>query len=438
MREDSAAGVALLTKDELASWRGFLRVHAALARELDAELIAGHGLPLSSYEVLLTVADAPEERMRMSEIADSVLLSRSGVTRLVDRLERDGLVERIPCEDDARGQYAVLTAARPRGVRRRPRDASGRGAAAVPGAVRRGASCAGWPASGSGSSRARPGRCRGVVVSRSLDTYRRKRDPAKTPEPFSGDGGGGNEPIFVVQRHDARRLHFDFRIERGGALQSWAVPKGIPLRKGQRHLAVHVEDHPLDYADVRGRDPGRRVRRRDGRDLGSRPLRAGRGEARRRPDRAPARRAPERPVDARADADRRRRAQLAHDPQGRGRGRRGSAADLRPMLAVAASELPTAGNDWVYEVKWDGYRVIAAVDGGERDAAQPQRQRPHRALRRRWRARSRARCAAPTACSTARCARSTRTAGRASRCSSTAAARSPCTSSTCCGSTAAT
>jgi DNA-binding MarR family transcriptional regulator len=102
-------GTVLLSEAELASWRGFLRVHAALERELDAELLANHGLPLSSYEVLLTVADAPGERMRMSEIADSVLLSRSGVTRLVDRLERDGLVERIPCEDDARGQYAVLT-----------------------------------------------------------------------------------------------------------------------------------------------------------------------------------------------------------------------------------------------------------------------------------------------------------------------------------------
>ncbi|HEY8859557.1 MAG TPA: MarR family transcriptional regulator [Gaiellales bacterium] len=112
MRNQSAGGLALLSEAELASWRGFLRVHAALERELDAELTELHGLPLSSYEVLLTVADAPDERVRMSEIADSVLLSRSGVTRLVDRLERDGLVERIPCEDDARGQYAVLT---PRG-----------------------------------------------------------------------------------------------------------------------------------------------------------------------------------------------------------------------------------------------------------------------------------------------------------------------------------
>jgi DNA-binding MarR family transcriptional regulator len=107
--QESSADTVLLTQGELASWRGFLRVHAALERELDAELIAAHGLALSSYEVLLTVADAPEERMRMSEIADSVLLSRSGVTRLVDRLERDRLVERMPCEDDARGQYAVLT-----------------------------------------------------------------------------------------------------------------------------------------------------------------------------------------------------------------------------------------------------------------------------------------------------------------------------------------
>jgi DNA-binding MarR family transcriptional regulator len=112
MRNQLVGGSALLSEAELASWRGFLRVHAALAGELDAELLEHHGLPLSSYEVLLTVADATGERMRMSEIADSVLLSRSGVTRLVDRLERDGLVARIPCEDDARGQYAVLT---PRG-----------------------------------------------------------------------------------------------------------------------------------------------------------------------------------------------------------------------------------------------------------------------------------------------------------------------------------
>ena len=70
---------------------------------------ARHGLSLSSYEVLLFLADAPAGRMRMSQLADSVLLSRSGLTRLVDRLERDGLLERERCEDDARGWFAAIT-----------------------------------------------------------------------------------------------------------------------------------------------------------------------------------------------------------------------------------------------------------------------------------------------------------------------------------------
>src|SRR5437016_11625992 len=87
-----------------------------------------------------------------------------------------------------------------------------------------------------------------------LETYKRKRDPRKTPEPFGGRRGAGG-PIFVVQRHDARRLHYDFRLERDGALASWAVPKGVPLEAGGRALAVHVEDHPLDYATFEGEIP---------------------------------------------------------------------------------------------------------------------------------------------------------------------------------------
>jgi DNA-binding MarR family transcriptional regulator len=98
-----------LDRHELAAWRGMLRVHSDMTRVLDAELTHRHGLPLTSYEVLLFLADSPDGRMRMSELADSVLLSRSGLTRLVDRLERDGLLEREQCEDDARGYFAAIT-----------------------------------------------------------------------------------------------------------------------------------------------------------------------------------------------------------------------------------------------------------------------------------------------------------------------------------------
>jgi DNA-binding MarR family transcriptional regulator len=88
-----------------------LRAHAELTRQLDAQLAREHKLPLSSYEVLLFLADAPNGRMRMSELADSVLLSRSGLTRLVDRLEREGLLRRERCESDARGLFAEITPA---------------------------------------------------------------------------------------------------------------------------------------------------------------------------------------------------------------------------------------------------------------------------------------------------------------------------------------
>ena len=86
-----------------------LRAHAALTRELDAQLAREHKLPLSSYEVLLFLADAPDGRVRMAELAEGVLLSRSGLTRLVDRLEREGLLKRKLCESDARGFFAEIT-----------------------------------------------------------------------------------------------------------------------------------------------------------------------------------------------------------------------------------------------------------------------------------------------------------------------------------------
>jgi DNA-binding MarR family transcriptional regulator len=101
----------LLDEEELGAWRGLLTAHAQITRALDADLTAAHGLSLSSYEVLLFLADAPDGRLRMSELADSVLLSRSGLTRLVDRLVRDGLIERVRCDADARGWFAQITPA---------------------------------------------------------------------------------------------------------------------------------------------------------------------------------------------------------------------------------------------------------------------------------------------------------------------------------------
>jgi DNA-binding MarR family transcriptional regulator len=98
-----------LTVRELGAWRAFLRAQSHIQRKLEAELVAEHDLPLASYDVLLQLAEAEGRRLRMTELADRVLLSRSGLTRLVDRLERDGLVERVACSNDARGTNAVLT-----------------------------------------------------------------------------------------------------------------------------------------------------------------------------------------------------------------------------------------------------------------------------------------------------------------------------------------
>ena len=98
-----------LSPTEERAWRALARAHACLVKRLDAQLEAAHGLPLTSYEVLLKLAASDHGKMRMHDIASSVLLSRSGLTRLVDRPERDGLVDRCSCENDARGAYAVIT-----------------------------------------------------------------------------------------------------------------------------------------------------------------------------------------------------------------------------------------------------------------------------------------------------------------------------------------
>ena len=97
------------TQYQLSAWRSFLRAHATVIRVLESELVAEQDLSLAAYDVLVQLAEAPERRLRMTELADAVLLSRSGVTRLVDRMEGAGLVSRSRVESDGRGVAAQLT-----------------------------------------------------------------------------------------------------------------------------------------------------------------------------------------------------------------------------------------------------------------------------------------------------------------------------------------
>ncbi len=107
---ETAADRPLTPRDtRLEAWRAFLGAHARLFRRLDDELRVEHDLSLPEYDALLNLAEAPDRRLRMSRLAGLVLLSKSGVTRLIDRLEADGSVERLQCSHDARGAEAVLT-----------------------------------------------------------------------------------------------------------------------------------------------------------------------------------------------------------------------------------------------------------------------------------------------------------------------------------------
>ena len=97
------------TQEHLDMWRAFLETHSTVVKYLERRMHEQHGLPLSWWDVLLQLADGPEGRLRMGELAESVLLTRSGVTRLLDRMIEAGLVLREPCPGDRRGYYAVIT-----------------------------------------------------------------------------------------------------------------------------------------------------------------------------------------------------------------------------------------------------------------------------------------------------------------------------------------
>ena len=111
MDRAASRATAAVVADEpgIGAWRSFLHAHARITRRLDEELQAAHGLSLAEYDALLQIAHSPGRRVRMNVLAERVILSRSGITRLVDRLEAAGSVERAACTTDARGQEAVLT-----------------------------------------------------------------------------------------------------------------------------------------------------------------------------------------------------------------------------------------------------------------------------------------------------------------------------------------
>ena len=204
----------------------------------------------------------------------------------------------------------------------------------------------------------------GEISLSELGDYRRKRDPKRTPEPFGGRRPAGR-PIFVVQRHDARRLHYDFRLERNGALASWAVPKGVPLEPRQRALAVHVEDHPLDYAAFEGEIPKGNYGAGTVEiwDRGTYEL------VEEKPDggltvRLHGERLQGMWTLVPAHMDGKEQNWLLLRKRDDAAAPRALRNDYKAMLATLATELPH-GDDWLYEVKWDGYRALGYVRGGE-------------------------------------------------------------------------
>ncbi|MBA4021772.1 MAG: ATP-dependent DNA ligase [Gordonia sp.] len=202
-----------------------------------------------------------------------------------------------------------------------------------------------------------------------LGEYRRKRDENKTPEPFGNtrkadsrsDDDRAEGPMFVIQEHHARRLHYDFRLERDGVLVSWAVPKNLPLEGDKNRLAVQTEDHPIDYGDFEGDIPageygGGHVEIWDRGTYETEKWRDKEIIVRLHGERIQGRYA------LIKTGDKNWLAHLMSDeprpivPD--------SLRDPRPMLATDESIEKLTGDTWAFEGKWDGYRILLRyIDG---------------------------------------------------------------------------
>lgn len=211
-----------------------------------------------------------------------------------------------------------------------------------------------------------PGRSGGSSSARGLADYHGKRSFQKTPEPRGevGEARAG-EPRFVIQEHHARRLHWDFRLERDGVLVSWALPKGLPTDPRRNHLAVHVEDHPLDYIDFAGRIPageygGGSVSIWDHGTYETEKWRLEGGTGR-----------PEVMVTLHGERAEGRYVLFQTDGKNWMIHRMDAATAtlpdrVTPMLARAVPELPAGKDgDWAFEFKWDGVRALAFCTPGE-------------------------------------------------------------------------
>jgi bifunctional non-homologous end joining protein LigD len=197
-----------------------------------------------------------------------------------------------------------------------------------------------------------------------LEKYQAKRHAGKTPEPLSSRGGrAGKAPIFVVQRHSATRLHYDFRLERDGVLLSWALPRGVPLRAGERALAVHVEDHPLEYASFEGVIPageygGGTV---DLWDTGTYELvherKNGQLTVLLHGTRLEGEWAL---IPAKLDGQERNWLIIRASKEGA----LGAARAYEPMQPRPAKRIPR-GSDWAFELAWAGVRALAPVEGAK-------------------------------------------------------------------------